>query len=266
MLYFFHGNHDLFPRFSQTDRLFFPRPGRPQRPRVVRRPQGRIRGRGHGACPRLRAGHGRAAAAPDAGDPRSIPAPTARSSASTATPASAPTSRPYKTNLGILFWEGGGSRMDCPGYYFHLEPPTLMLGGGLYVFSRPLLERYRRAVADPEYGPELAAIVKKLIGAAGLHHRRRALQARAGRLRRRPGRRRACCATPASTPAWRSPFPPSCTPPALVDYCFDRFKPMEPLHRWLIKLVKGRVRAVRTVRSQEFEITSIEFKRCNKSQ
>ena len=78
-----------------------------------------------------------------------------------------PDKSPYKTNLGIFFWEGGGPRMDCPGYYFHLEPPNLMLGGGLYIFSRPLLERYRRAVADPEYGPELAAMVKKISARPG---------------------------------------------------------------------------------------------------
>src|SRR3970282_3008545 len=29
---------------------------------------------------------------------------------------------PYKTNLGILFWEGDRKKMDCPGFYFHAEP------------------------------------------------------------------------------------------------------------------------------------------------
>jgi uncharacterized protein (TIGR02453 family) len=26
---------------------------------------------------------------------------------------------PYKTNLGIWFWEGGRKRMECSGFYFH---------------------------------------------------------------------------------------------------------------------------------------------------
>ncbi|MBU4268356.1 MAG: DUF2461 domain-containing protein [Acidobacteria bacterium] len=78
-----------------------------------------------------------------------------------------PDKSPYKTNLGIYFWEGRGSRLECSGYYFHLEPPTLMLGAGLYIFPRPLLERYRRAVADPDYGAELVDIVKKITARRG---------------------------------------------------------------------------------------------------
>ena len=27
---------------------------------------------------------------------------------------------PYKTNLGIYFWEGGPSRLECSGFYFHV--------------------------------------------------------------------------------------------------------------------------------------------------
>jgi uncharacterized protein (TIGR02453 family) len=36
---------------------------------------------------------------------------------------------PYKTNLGIWFWEGEKKRMECPGFYFHLDTENLMLGG-----------------------------------------------------------------------------------------------------------------------------------------
>jgi uncharacterized protein (TIGR02453 family) len=146
---------------------------------------------------------------------------------------------PYKTNLGILFWEGGGPRLDCSSYYFHLEPPTLMLGGGVYVFSRPLLERYRRAVADPEYGPELAAIVRKLIARPGYtlggeHYKR----IPAG-----------YDSVPAAEFLLRHaglyagleiPIPAELHSPALIDYCWERFKPMAPLHRWLTALVGGK--------------------------
>ena len=37
---------------------------------------------------------------------------------------------PYKTHLGIWFWEGDGPRMECSGFYFHLDPPKLMNGSG----------------------------------------------------------------------------------------------------------------------------------------
>jgi uncharacterized protein (TIGR02453 family) len=36
---------------------------------------------------------------------------------------------PYKTHLGIFCWDGSGPKMECPGFYFHLEPPNLLLGG-----------------------------------------------------------------------------------------------------------------------------------------
>lgn len=145
---------------------------------------------------------------------------------------------PYKTNLGILFWEGGGPRLDCSSYYFHLEPPTLMLGGGVYVFSRSLLERYRRAVADPEYGPALAAIVRKLIARPGYtlggeHYKRVPAGYDAGpetaRLLRHAG----------LYAGVEAPIPAELHSPALIDYCWERFKPMEPLHRWLATLVSG---------------------------
>jgi uncharacterized protein (TIGR02453 family) len=145
---------------------------------------------------------------------------------------------PYKTNLGIYFWEGKGSRLECSGYYFHLEPPTLMLGGGVYMFSRPLLERYRRAVADPEYGAELVAIVKKITARSGYtsggeHYKRVPagfdVGPEAAQLLRHAG----------LYAGIEAPIPAELHSPAIIDYCWERFKPMEPLHRWLAALVGG---------------------------
>lgn len=146
---------------------------------------------------------------------------------------------PYKTNLGILFWEGSGPRMECSSYYFHLEPPSLMLGCGVYVFSRPLLERYRRTVADPEYGPELAAIVKKITARPGYtlggeHYKRVPAgydaDPETAFLLRHDG----------LYAGLEVPIPFELHSAALVDYCFEKYKPMEPLHRWLTKLVGGK--------------------------
>ena len=98
---------------------------------------------------------------------------------------------PYKTNLGLYFWEGTKGRMECPGFYFHLEPPDLFLGGGMYMFPDSLVPRYRRAVIDAKLGPELRKIVSGTRRAEGIRARRDALQARPGRLRPRPPERRA---------------------------------------------------------------------------
>lgn len=70
---------------------------------------------------------------------------------------------PYKTNLGILFWEGTRKKMECPGFYFHIEPGSFMLGSGTYMFSKELLKIYRDAVADPVLGKELDTAVKKVL-------------------------------------------------------------------------------------------------------
>jgi uncharacterized protein (TIGR02453 family) len=146
---------------------------------------------------------------------------------------------PYKTNLGIYFWEGPGARLEGSGYYFHLEPPALILGGGLYVIPRPLLERYRRAVADPEYGPELVAMVNKIVARPGYtlggeHYKRVPAgydaAAESARLLRHAG----------LYAGWQGPLPVELHSPALVDFCCEKFKPMEPLHRWLTQLLKGK--------------------------
>jgi uncharacterized protein (TIGR02453 family) len=145
---------------------------------------------------------------------------------------------PYKTNLGIYFWEGRGPRLECSGYYFHLEPPTLMLGGGMYTFSRPLLERYRRTVVDPEYGPELAAIVRKITRRSdytlgGAHYKRIPCgydaDPEAAFLLRHAG----------LYAGWEGPMPPELHSPEFIDFCWAKFKPMEPLHRWLTAIVSG---------------------------
>jgi len=70
-----------------------------------------------------------------------------------------PNKTPYKTHLGIIMWQGAGKRMENPGYYFHLEPDRYMIGAGLYMFPKDIMEIYRKAVMDEKLGPELETIV-----------------------------------------------------------------------------------------------------------
>ena len=37
---------------------------------------------------------------------------------------------PYKTHLGIFFWEGAWSKKEAPGFYFQLEPERVGLYAG----------------------------------------------------------------------------------------------------------------------------------------
>ena len=59
-------------------------------------------------------------------------------------------------------WEGGGAKFESSGYYFHLEPPNILLGVGIHMFSKDLLKAYREAVVDPVAGPSLVDAVNQI--------------------------------------------------------------------------------------------------------
>jgi uncharacterized protein (TIGR02453 family) len=69
---------------------------------------------------------------------------------------------PFKTNLGLYFWEGQGKRMECSGFYFHLEPKLFFLGAGIYMFTKEQLKKYREVVSIAEKGKQLNSIIKKI--------------------------------------------------------------------------------------------------------
>jgi len=142
---------------------------------------------------------------------------------------------PYKTHLGIWFWEGGRSKLDAPGFYFHLEPPNLMLGGGIYMFSEPLLSVYRDLVVHPRYGETLARAIHEVgdrsgyqIG--GVHYKRvpRGYD---------PAHPNASLLLHNGLYIGsEEPIPAEFYSPAILDYCFKRYSDMLPIHRWLVEL------------------------------
>jgi uncharacterized protein (TIGR02453 family) len=69
---------------------------------------------------------------------------------------------PYKTNMGLYFWEGPGKKMEGSGFYFHIEPKRYGVGTGMYMFSKEHLKTFRDTVSDPVRGKELDSIVKKI--------------------------------------------------------------------------------------------------------
>ena len=143
---------------------------------------------------------------------------------------------PYKTNLGLYFWEGTGGRMEGSGFYFHLEPPDLMVGGGMYMFGDCQLLRFRKAAVDMRSGKELTAIVAELASVPGFdlggkHYKR----VPAGFDAKHP-----------NAPfllhnglygGWEGPIPQEFHSAAIIDFCFEKFKAFAPLHRWLVKNV-----------------------------
>jgi uncharacterized protein (TIGR02453 family) len=142
---------------------------------------------------------------------------------------------PYKTNLGIYFWEGARPKMESAGFYFHLEPPDMMIGGGMYMIPDSLLGRYRSAVVDPRRGAEISKIVEAIRGLPGYtigggHYKR----VPAGF---DPGHRNAELLKHKGLYAGvETKIPDEFYSARLVDYCFERFAPLAPLNRWLMKL------------------------------
>ena len=142
---------------------------------------------------------------------------------------------PYKTNLGIYFWEGTRPRMECPGFYFQLEPPTITLGGGYYYFADRALSRYRDAAADPKLGREIgriAAEIQSLDGweLGGSHYKRvpqgfSADHPNAGLLKHN-----------GLYAGWEGPIREEFYSVKLIDFCFEQYGRLLPLHRWLVKV------------------------------
>ncbi len=53
---------------------------------------------------------------------------------------------PYNSHLHISFQPTEGSRAS-PAWFFALEPGKLIFGAGAFAFDKPVLERYRQAIA-----------------------------------------------------------------------------------------------------------------------
>lgn len=141
---------------------------------------------------------------------------------------------PYKTNLGVYFWEGGGPRMEAPGFYFHLEPPTIILGAGFYMFPDSVLDRFRKAAVDPKRGAELSRILKAILAdprfeLGGRHYKRvpagfDPAHPNADLLKHR-----------GLHVGFEAKVPEELFSARLIDYGFAKYAAMAPLHDWLAR-------------------------------
>jgi uncharacterized protein (TIGR02453 family) len=142
---------------------------------------------------------------------------------------------PYKTHLGIWFWEGTRPRMECSGFYFHLEPGRLMLGVGLYMFPKELLDLFRQSVVHPRHGPLLTKAV------AAIRKKKDYFLGNPSYKKTPPGY------DPHHPNAEfllynglhagvELPILPEVVTSGLVDLCFNHYKALLPLHTWLLAL------------------------------
>lgn len=144
--------------------------------------------------------------------------------------------RPYKTYLGILFWQGTGKKMENPGFYFHLEPKGLMLAAGAYTFTRPDLEAFRKAVIHRTRGPALAEAIRTVAGKGyeigGSHYKRvpRGFD---------PEHPNAEYLKHSGLYAYtEGKIPSELYTSELVGFCLQAFKDMYPIQEWIVESVK----------------------------
>lgn len=144
---------------------------------------------------------------------------------------------PYKTHVGVMFGDPAGKKDESPGFYFHLEPPTVMLGAGIYRFPKPLLEQYRASVADEGEGARLRALLDE-VRASGPY------EIWGETYKRVPQ------GYPADHPhaellrygglvgVRTLHAPPELHGPALLDLCVEHFEVLAPIQRWLVGIME----------------------------
>lgn len=139
---------------------------------------------------------------------------------------------PYKTHLGLLFWEGPRKKLENPNYYVQLNKSSIFVGAGEYRFPADLLRTYRDSVVHPKRGAELKRILDRITAnesykIGGRHYKRvpRGYD-------------------PVHTNAelllhnglytyYESALPDEIYSHRFVDYCFNILREMSPLQGWL---------------------------------
>lgn len=140
---------------------------------------------------------------------------------------------PYKTYMGIWLWEGGRKRMESSGFYLHVENKKLLIGVGIKMFPKPLLNRYREAVVDKKQGAALKSAVKKITDKGYLIDGKHYKKTPRGFDAEHP--HAPYLLFNGLTARVEEKVPDVFYSEAIIDYAYDHYKNMLPLHRWLRK-------------------------------
>jgi uncharacterized protein (TIGR02453 family) len=139
---------------------------------------------------------------------------------------------PYKTHLGIFFWEGPKKKLGNPGYYLQLDKSSILIAGGLYSLPNDIVKTYRDAISDSKKGTEIARILKKIT-------KNPSYQLGGMRYKRVPR------GYDSENPNvdlllhnglyiyYEGPIPKEVYSSDFLDYSFGIFKDMLPLHNWI---------------------------------
>lgn len=146
-----------------------------------------------------------------------------------------PDKTPYKTHLGLIFWEGPRKRMECPGFYMQIDPDKIMFAGGMHMLPKDLLEPFRKVVAKEEPAKELAEVVEMVrssgIEIGGEHYKRTPRDFSDEHIYSYFLRYNGVFGMETV------PIPDEFFSDELVDMAFGRFKKIDPLNRWFLKYI-----------------------------
>ncbi len=144
---------------------------------------------------------------------------------------------PYKAHLGIWMWEGYRPKLENSGFYIHIEPPIVMLGTGMYQFTKPLLEQYRQSVVHNRYGASLIEALQQVdkVGSASLggkHYKRipRGYDANHERAE--------LLLYNGLHVSYMSKDIEWIHSSEVIDDCFNKFRDMLPIHKWLLEMTR----------------------------
>jgi uncharacterized protein (TIGR02453 family) len=142
------------------------------------------------------------------------------------------TPSPYREHLDLWFWSGQRRLWDNSGFFMRLTARELVLAAGMIELQKERLPRYREQVLDDVRGQELERIVYTLRAAGyvvgGEGYKRNPPGVPSDHPRAALLRHRGLFAT------LNVAHPPELFTAAFVDYAFDHFARMAPLHAWLV--------------------------------
>ncbi|MEA2098632.1 MAG: DUF2461 domain-containing protein [Campylobacterota bacterium] len=69
---------------------------------------------------------------------------------------------PLKHRIGVIFWQGSGSRMQTSSFYLHFSPDELFVAVGVRWFEKPMLDAYREYIKDEKRRVALDKLLKEL--------------------------------------------------------------------------------------------------------
>ena len=138
---------------------------------------------------------------------------------------------PYKTHLALFFWDGPRKKLECSGYYLHIDAQKVFIGLGLYIFPKDILENYRDIISKPREAEILLGVfedIRKAGYGAGRDGSKNVPRGydkdyKYAELLKFKG-----------IYAWHECFPPEeLFSSDFVEWCFKIFKGMVPLHYWI---------------------------------